>query len=216
MEYLTTEYINARIEQEICYETIERLSDERLISKFLETDSVKKQVKILENILSQHVDEKIKSCIINEYVPNLIPAGTKGVIRGNKFNTIIKERIIGFKLPAEIFDVVFEKKCEGYITDERPDWYILDKNTNKILIGMNQLDLWRGGHQTNRGSKYLVENKHNTRNSRLLCVICNHIVFKNSKSKTFALFDTGFKRNTLCYLNNLQKIICEYFNLELD
>lgn len=81
---------------------------------------------------------------------------------------------------------------------------------------MNQLDLWKGGHQSNRGSKYLCENNHNTQNSKLLCVICNNMVFKNSKGKTFILFNTGFKNDTLCYLNNLKKIICEYFNLKLD
>ena len=27
-----------------------------------------------------------------------------------------------------------------------PDWYVLEKTTNKITIGMNQLDLW-GGQQ---------------------------------------------------------------------
>lgn len=161
-------------------------------------------------MLSLYVDESIKSCIINDYIPNLIPAGTKRVIRGNKFNSIVKEKVISFKLPKENFDVVFEKKCKDYITAVIPDWYIRDKNTNKILIGMNQLDLW------NRSSKYLCENKHNTHNSKLLCVICNNMVFKNSKSKTFILFDTGFKNNTLCYLNNLEKIIYDYFNLKLD
>lgn len=41
MEALSVEYINTRIEQEICYETIEKLSDENLLLEFLETNSVK-------------------------------------------------------------------------------------------------------------------------------------------------------------------------------
>ena len=40
----------------------------------------------------------------------------------------------------------FEKKNEFHFTTEMPDWYVLEKTTNKITIGMNQLDLW-GGQQ---------------------------------------------------------------------
>jgi hypothetical protein len=37
------------------------------------------------------------------------------------------------------------------MTTEIPDWYILEKSTGKVIIGMNQLDLWSGGQQINRG-----------------------------------------------------------------
>ena len=77
---------------------------------------------------------------------------------------------------------------------------------------MNQLDLWGGGQQLNRGSKYIENNKHNTKDSKLLCVVCNEIQFK-SKNKAYALIVTGFEKNTLCYLNNLQNIITSYFGL---
>ena len=40
---------------------------------------------------------------------------------------------------------------------------------------MNQLSLWGGGQQSNRGTKYLVNNKLNTEKSKLLCVVCNEI-----------------------------------------
>ncbi len=106
-----------------------------------------------------------------------------------------------------------KKKSELYFTTEIPDWYILEKSTNKIIIGMNQLDLWSGGHQLNRGSKYIVNNKHNNENSKLLCVVCNEIQFKNKRNKIFKLFEIGFTSNTLCYLNNLQNIIISYFKL---
>ena len=97
------------------------------------------------------------------------------------------------------------------MTTEIPDWYILEKSTNKIIIGMNQLDLWGGGQQLNRGSKYIKNNKHNNENSKLLCVVCNEIQFKSKKNKAYNLFKSGFENNTLCYLNNLQNIITSYF-----
>ena len=76
---------------------------------------------------------------------DLIPAGTKGVIRGNKFNNIVKNIIENIKLDESRYTICYEKQCELCITSEIPDWFIQEKITNKIIIGMNQLDLWGGG-----------------------------------------------------------------------
>ena len=209
---LSMEEINARISQEICYETLEELTDARLMYEYKECNSVKNQIKKLGDVLKKYINEEIKQKIIQDYSLQLIPAGTKGVIRGNKFNNIVKNFITKLELDTDRFDICFEKKCEGHLTTEIPDWYILEKSTNKIIIGMNQLDLWGGGQQLNRGSKYIENNKHNNENSKLLCVVCNEIEFKSKKYKAYNLFETGFKNNTLCYLNNLQNIITSYFS----
>lgn len=212
---ITTEYINKRINDEYCDETAKLLTDEYLMDEYKKSRSVTSEITKLSDILdSENISEESKQKIIRKYLPNLIPAGTKGVIRGNNFNSIIKNKIIGFLLQPERFEVCFEKVCEEHRTSEIPDWYIREKSTNKIIIGMNQLDLWNGGHQTNRGSKYLIDNSHNNENSKLLCVICNKIQFKTqkNKNKTYQLFEAGFKNNTLCYLNNIKNIIDEFFN----
>jgi len=209
---LSIEDINTRIKQEICYKTLEELTDAKLMYEYINCNSVKNEIKKLSNILEKYMDEEIKQKIIQEYLLHLIPAGTKGVIRGNKFNNIVKQFIIKLGLDTYRFEICFEKKCEGHLTTEIPDWYILEKITNKIIIGMNQLDLWSGGQQLNRGSKYIENNKHNNKNSKLLCVVCNEIQFKSKKNKAYNLFEIGFKNNTLCYLNNLQNIITLYFN----
>ena len=206
------ETINMRIKQEICYKTLAELTDTKLMSQYKECNSVKNEIKKLSEILIKYTDEETKEKIIFEYLVQLIPPGTKGVIRGNKFNNIVKQFITKLELDTERFDICFEKKCNTHLTSEKPDWYILEKSTNKILIGMNQLDLTSGGHQLNRGYKYLIDNKHNNENSKLLCVICNEIQFKSKKNKAYKLFETGFDNNTLCYLNNLQNIITTYFN----
>jgi hypothetical protein len=209
---ITMEQINIRIKQEICNETLKELTDEKLMSEYKECNSVKNEIQKLKNVLNNHIDEQTTQKIVQEYLLQLIPAGTKGVIRGNKFNNIVKNFITKLLLDTERFEICFEKKCDGHFTTEIPDWYILEKSTNKIIIGMNQLDLWGGGQQLNRGSKYIENNKHNNEHSKLLCVICNEIEFKSKKSKAYKLFETGFENNTLCYLNNLQNIITSYFN----
>jgi len=90
----------------------------------------------------------------------------------------------------------------------------LERATGKVLIGMNQIDLWSGGQQMNRASNYLYNSeKHNSENVKLLCVICNLIQFK-TPTKVFSLFETGFSNNTLCYLGGLKNIIYEYFGIE--
>lgn len=209
---LSMEDINTRITQEVCHETLEKLTDVKLLCDYKDCKSVKNEIKKLSEVLGKYIDEETKQKIIQEYLLQLIPAGTKGVIRGNKFNNIVKQFITKLELDAARFDIYFEKKCEEHFTTEIPDWYILEKLTNKIIIGMNQLDLWGGGQQLNRGFKYIENNKHNNVNSKLLCVVCNEIQFKSKKNKAYKLFETGFKNNTLCYLNNLQNIITSYFN----
>jgi hypothetical protein len=209
------DYINHRIQQEFCHDTIEQLSDVNLLSEYMKSNSVQNEIVKLGNILDKYVDEEKKQQIIQNYILELIPPGTKGVIRGNKFNKIVQHFIHNLALDVGRFEYCFEKKHELHMTSEIPDWYIFEKNTNKIIIGMNQLDLISGGHQLNRGYKYLVDNKHNTEQSKLLCVISNHTQFKrnknNSKNKAYILFETGFKNNTLCYLKNLKNIITKFF-----
>ena len=162
--------INDRIINEICYNTINELSDNKLINEYKKCKSVIKEIKLLENILLKYVDNSIIYDIIDEYIYNIIPAGTKGVIRGNKFNYIVKNYIKKIQLDIERFDIFFEKKCNLYLTTEIPDWYILDKTSNRIIIGMNQLDIWSGGQQLNRGYKYIDDNKN------IIQIIVNYYV----------------------------------------
>jgi hypothetical protein len=123
----------------------------------------------------------------------------------------VKETIENLKLNTERFEICFEKQYIKFITSEIPDWYIVEKSTGKVIIGMNQLDLVGGGQQLNRGYKYLIDNKYNTINSKLLCIICNYIQFKTYNKKT-KLFEVGFKNNTLSYLHNINFIIDNFFN----
>ena len=142
---LCMEDINTRIKQEVCYETLEELTDSKLMCEYKNCNSVKNEIQKLSDILEKNnIDEEKIQKILQDYLPQLIPAGTKGVIRGNKFNNIVKQFIINLQLDTERFEICFEKKCKYHFTSEIPDWYILEKSTNKIIIGMNQLDLWKG------------------------------------------------------------------------
>jgi hypothetical protein len=205
--------INDRIKKEICNETLKKLTDENLMNEYMKSESVKRSIENLKEVLDKNEidDEKINN-IIKDYLLKLIPPGTKGVIRGNKFNNIIKDYITNLKLDTDIYDIRFETKHKEFTTDEIPDWYIYNKKTKKIIIGMNQLSLWGGGQQTNRGSKYIQNCSYNSNISKLLCVVANDIKITSVFNKEYKLFDTGFNNNTLCYLNGLKDIINK-FNL---
>ena len=213
MSELSLNEINERIKREICTETLNALSDESLMPFYKECKSVQNKLQEFSVILDSVLHDKSheKDLIIEKYTLQLIPSGTKGVIRGNMFNKIVKNFIEKIGLDSSTYEICFEKICEQHPTTEIPDWYILEKSTNKIIIGMNQLDLWSGGHQTNRGSKYIHNNIHNTETSKLLCVVSNEIQLTSKRSKTYTLFDSGFKNNTLCYLKNLENIILSFF-----
>lgn len=204
--------INKLIGKQVCHTTIGKLTDVALLDEYKISKSVKAKSEKLRQVLVKNKIEpkKIKS-VINDYMLELIPPGTKGSIRGNKFNSIVEEYIIGLNLDKKRFEVCFEKKCKAYDTNEIPDWYILDKQTNKVMIGMNQMDIWSGGQQTNRGSKYLIDFK-NTDACKLVCVICSKIELTSDKNKAYKLFDIGFANNTLCYIKNLGNIIDDYFS----
>jgi hypothetical protein len=206
--------INVRISKEICFYTIEKLKDANLLDEFKKCKSTISEVEKLEKVLIKNEisNEKIKE-IINDYILELIPPGTKGVIRGNLFNKLIKEYILKLDfLQNEDYEIQFEKKSDFYKTSEIPDWYIYNKTNNKILIGMNQLDLWSGGHQINRGFKYIVDCK-NEENKKLICLICNEVKLKSNKNKVYKIFEKGFENNSLCYIKNLNSIIKDYFDI---
>jgi hypothetical protein len=202
------EYINKRINDEYCHSTFLQVND--LMDEYKKCPSVKSNISLFEQLLDKHhVSPDTKSAMVLEWFPNLIPAGTKGVKRGNKFNEIVKKEILSFGLDSNQFEIQFEKKNDLYPTNEKPDWYIFNKQTKKAVIGMNQLDLWSGGAQSNRGAKYVMESK-SSDSYRLLSVVCNKIQFEKETKKEFQLFKKGFENNTLCYLKNLKSIVTNF------
>ena len=206
--------INKRIQKEICKYTIYQLNDNNLLHDYIATKSVQYKINNINNLLSQlKISEKNKTTIINHLIYDIIPAGTKGVIKGNKFNKIVQKAIFNFKLDSNRFEIKFETKINSLVEiTEIPDWYIFDKITNKYLIGMNQLDLWNGGHQLNRGFKYLNYNSNNNLvKHKIICIVCNEVILNNKNNKIYHLFSQGFNNNSICYLNNLENIIHEYF-----
>ena len=212
----TVESINNKIKELVCHETILNMKDDMLMESFKNSKSYLNNVKLLKTILcdSEGLEtvEAKHDYIIQRMSKLLIPAGTKGAIRGKKFNDLVMDKINKLNLDTTRFSVKFEKQHPLCNTSEIPDFYIHEIDTNKLIIGMNQVDLWSGGQQTNRGSKYIIDNKLNTENTKVLCVICNEITIKTMKAKPFKIFNKGLTNKTLCYMSNLHESITSFFD----
>jgi hypothetical protein len=210
---LSIKKINERIENEYSEKIYKKLNYENLIKEYEKLKSVEaKKDKLKIILLNNNVSNKKIKKILMEYIYELIPPGTKGVIRGNKFNELIKKKIIKLDLDKKRFEIKFEEQCSKLPTDEIPDWYILEKKTNKVLIGMNQIDLWSGGHQINRAFNYLNNKKFDNKKNKLLCVVCDKTKILKKEGKKYKIFNNGFMNETLCYPKNIKNIIKKFFN----
>ncbi len=211
---LTIVEINARIIDEQDLEIIEILSDKNLFTELCKMPSVTTKIDNFKKLLYKHaILPSVIDSIIADYINELIPPSVKGQLRGNKFNKIVKSFILNLNMDDN-YQIQFEKNCPFVKTDEIPDWYITNIKTKRTIIGMNQIDLWRGGQQANRGSKYIFNNSLNNNNTKLLAVVCSSITIKTTKTKKYKLFDIGFRLNRLCYIGNLSNIITDFFNLK--
>lgn len=145
--YNCIKQINSRIQKEICKKTIFKLNDKYLLNDYKQTKSVQSKITNIHNVLTKfNISTINKIKITNELIDHIIPAGTKGVIKGNKFNKIVQQHILNLKLDSNRYDIQFETKLTKIKNiNEIPDWYIYDNISKKYLIGMNQLDLWNGG-----------------------------------------------------------------------
>lgn len=69
-------------------------------------------------------------------VDDIIPAGTKGVVRGLEFNQII-QNILETEMKDTELETNFETTCPAHHTTEIPDWWIHCKSRDKYVIGYN-------------------------------------------------------------------------------
>lgn len=203
--------VKLRVKDEFCEDTEYKLKDESLLGEYLKCQSVNKRITELRNVLEDSgIDSEKISNVVSRYIPMIIPPGTKGKIRGDVFNRLVKEKIESMELSVDEYTIRFEEKHPDVHTDEIPDWFIT--KGGKTIIGMNQVDLWNGGHQRNRGSKYLFDCRNNTENTKLLCVVANKPTFTSQNGVQFRMFKLGFENDTMCYVKNLPRIIKKFLN----
>lgn len=228
--------IKIRYDRSIKYEN--QLSDKFLLDKFLNSKSYKNKTreikKVLLPVLNQfNIEAKESDDILlirnneeNKYDHKLllfeilkhlsqilIAPGSKGLICGNKFNDIVFEYIKNYI--KNINHLKLNREIKFPFLNEKADVILKNKKTKKTLIIYNQLTLWGGGHQDNRGGKYIIDdnlsNICNKNNTRLVCVISRYPnEIKTDKSKIYNLFSKGFSSKKLYYITDLDELINEF------
>jgi len=190
------------------------VKDKNLAPLFHQQASTQKRISRIRISLEKFLqDQEIINDILCDLSDEFIPAGTKGNIQGNQFNFIIRNRLQS-EFSSSLYTITFETKSPYLDTDENPDWCVKNDETNRSVIGYNQIDLWSGGAQSNRGYKYIMndtfhENHHDV---KILSVICAFTKIFSTKTKKFNLFSKGFQENRLCYTGNLIEIIKNFID----
>lgn len=147
-------------------------------------------------------------------LPMLIPAGVKASSRGVRFNSYINMLLTKeiSKRWSNKVSITFETPYHG--VNEIPDWTITFKDSNKRIIGYNQLDLWSGGAQINRGAKYILDDHFHSRirshNIFIVCIVLRKYKAK-SENKTTQIIRKGLEEQRLFwpkgFVHYLQKFL---------
>lgn len=182
-----------------------KLKDINVFSK-----SIKLQ-KTLDNTINRinnivNIDtERSKRMLKRELIPLLTPPGLKASVRGDFFNKYIKKLMIKSMDPKHnpSVNLKFEQKTKHM--PEIADW-ILQFN-NKTYIGYNQLDLWNGGAQLNRASKYILDDtlhkRLNKQNVYIICVVARNYIYKSNNTKADNMIKKGIMSERLMWPNTL-------------
>lgn len=198
---MNVEEVNKQIKRNICFNTIYRLSDEVLLLNFKKTISGHRIVSNLTEILKEKDQYELED-IIDKHLSKFISNQTKSQVRKKCFDTIVNETIDNLHLNRNCFEIRMK--------EDNADWLIRELGTNKILLGINSIDIWKNHYRFKKGYD-CVYRKPEYPNEKTVCVIASFIHFQNDKRKTFQMFEKGFNENSLCYLKNLHNIIRKYF-----
>lgn len=190
----------------------DRLSDQRLWTIYEKQPSVWKRVEKTKNDLYQAgFDHEKVSLILKVISDLLVPPGTKGVVRGNVFNQIVRDNLEK-SFPPDMYLLSFETKHTSHHTSEIPDFIVFNKQNGRSVIGFNQRDLWGGGAQLNRASKYISsEEFHSTpEHIKILSVVSS--AFHGRKGKKKDLYDCGISKQRMCYIGKMTEIIHNFLD----
>jgi len=209
--------LNERINDEYNDYLYQSLINESFIEECINTSLMKSCYnKLIEVLNNYKIDSSIITDISNDIIMIFISPNVKASIRGARLNNIIDELIS--KIPEinnERFNITFEAQPINVKCPERPDFVILDRTTNKEIVGYTQVDLWNAKY---RADKYVRYNPNE--NVYILCVVARKAVIEykypteNMRNIKYEVFKYGYEHNKVCYVNNLQNIICQLFNIQ--
>ena len=126
--------------------------------------------------------------------------------RGALLNKIVLDKI--YNMFNSIDNIIINKEVDNNIIGEKADAYI--KYNNKELFIYNQIGLWNGGEQLNRGDKYINKLKES---NTIYVVIAPPPTQTIKETKANRIVLNGRTNNNLIWLSELETYINNYFEL---
>ena len=190
------------------------LSDLMLMDLYLKKVACKNIMSILESTSEELeiTDERKKRTFMKRMIPLVIPPGVKASVRGAALNTYIKN-LLTRETKGLGWELAFEaRNCKQHVT-EIPDWTL--KIGDKLIIGFNQLDLWKGGAQINRAAKYILDDDiHERLHAKgivLVCVVARKPpACRDTKCKLYNILEKGIATQRLLWPRGLKKYLKQY------
>lgn len=161
-----------------------------------------------------YIPKNLLEDIATTLLPHFISTGAKASIRGNYFNKIVSFEIK--RLIRRKPHITFSTEVRHGLLHEKADWILYNKRTKQTLLGFNQIDLWSGGHQLNRGSKYVLDKYLHQRLSKQRVKLINVIAEGPRKltkgTKKYDVVNTGILNNRLFTMTTLKPYVQEFIN----
>jgi hypothetical protein len=210
---INIKHLNAEILQQYDRYTEDKFKDIQLMSSYITSPSMKNGVlKKLDEVQKElKLDERQTRMFMKKMLPLVIPPGVKANIRGQVFNKYIKNILCNFAKGKKV-TVEFEKKVSDM--SEIADW-VMHLEGGRTIIGYNQLDIWNGGAQINRGGKYVLDEGLHRRlkkkNTFIVCIVARKLILKGSESKLARIINVGLRHNILMWPKGLKTYINQMY-----
>lgn len=195
------------------YRDLPELEDDMLIADYCKSASVCKRMCAIKcALLSAGLSASKSHSVSKKLLPWIVPAGTKSKIRGDRFNEIVAREVRRWakRIPGCVFKREHKHRC----FDEIPDWIV--ERDGKTLAGFNQISLFGGGHQVNRGNKYVLDDAFHDRlspeNVRMICVVKDVPRASGGRSsKAVKILERGLEKRRIYGVAGVRRLLDEYF-----
>jgi hypothetical protein len=216
---LVTADLQAYIDGGYCSNVAVALSDEALYDLTMASPSMLRKRAELADVVNRHLgaNHPAATALVADLLAMSVPPGLKGVLRGNAFNRLVADAVRAAVADAPHLRVTVEEKLP--FLPEIPDFCVHDDAAAACLVGYNQLDLWSGGAQTNRGSKYVLNDAFHASlppNVQVVSVVAQHIQLDSIKNKAYAMFARGVPTRRIVYPRHLRNFIRALFQLPVE
>jgi len=187
-----------RIQNEICYNTINSLSDYQIIQEYKYHKNIYNKLKVINNVLNTYgINDKN---IMNDFAYALTPINVLNQLKKDKFNKIVLENIN--KLELDIKPIIKINK--------KYDWCLSNKKNKKTLYGINIIDINKCKKMSEAINNINSYNDNFNNHTNIIYVICNNIYINNLSNRTIEFLQKGFMNNKVCYIKGLIHSINRY------